>query len=174
LRETFLNAPQEITNNFYATYAPVQKYAENRLTPGDEIGIDIKIEVVPIAFKIYVRVMDVQESDNSFKMTFATLEGHTDAGYITFSGTFDKINGNIEFDIFNETRENHGMGYITRSGRAAQIDLWEDVLGNVRKFLGKKKEEVKMKEIIKIYEYDESKPMGKGKLKEEKTSEINE
>ena len=78
------------------------------------------------------------------------------------------------FSIFNETRENHGAGYVIFAGRPAQVDQWEDVMGNARKFLGKEKKDVQMQENIKTYKYDETQPMGKGKLTSDKTEKINE
>ena len=37
-------------------------------------------------------------------MTVATLEGHTDAGYITFSGAFDEKTGNLSFTLASLAR----------------------------------------------------------------------
>ena len=40
----------------------------------------IPVSVVPV----FVRVMDVIDKQQAFKMTFPTLEGHPEAGYVTF------------------------------------------------------------------------------------------
>ena len=177
LRDVFLTNPQNITNNSWATYSTVDKETPGMLVPNDNIKINFSAGyIVPILTTVFVRVMSVQpqKSDNSFEMTFATLEGHTDAGYITFSGSFNPETEEVTFNIFNETRDNHGMGHYTGLGRKIQIDQWEDVIGNVRAFLGKAKTESKMTENIKTYEYDGNQPMGKGKMVSEKTNKIDE
>jgi len=168
-RETFLKSPQKITNNFYATYKPAQQADPNTLTPGDEIQIDPML----VAFDVYVRVMDVRSADNSFRMTFATLEGHPEAGYVMFSGSFNEETGEIKFEVLTETRESYGLSRLGPS-RPMQKDQWEDVMGNARKFLGKEKKDVTMTENVKEYKYDENQPMGKGKLISDKTETIDE
>ncbi|MBA3706797.1 MAG: hypothetical protein H0W84_13125, partial [Bacteroidetes bacterium] len=111
-------------------------------------------------------------------MTYATLEGHTDAGYIIFSGIIDPKTNEITFTLVNETREVVGMGKLVSGSRSIQIDQWEDVIGNVKKFLGNdekgKTKVIEMVEKIKEYKYDENKPMGKGQIIKQTSEEINE
>lgn len=173
LRDTFLNTPQTFTNNFMATYKPVQKANSNILSPGDEIGINLQ-PATP--FPIFVRVMKVEKTDSYFQMTFATLEGHTDAGYITFSGVFDKKTGQMSIEIFNETRENYALAYPLDMGRTAQITQWEIVMGNIRKEIEKDpKNNNKVLEIIEHieeYKYSNDGVAGKGKLVDSHTEKI--
>jgi hypothetical protein len=130
------------------------------------------VPVIPCP--VFVRVMDVQDTDNSFKMTFATLEGHPEAGYVTFSGSFDEKTGVISFTVLTETREVIGISRIGPS-RSVQQEQWEIVIGNVRKNLGKDKKEVTETEHIEEYKFDATKPMGKGQKKPgDKTKIINE
>ncbi|ABQ03644.1 RHS repeat-associated core domain-containing protein [Flavobacterium johnsoniae] len=174
LRDTFLNAPQTFTNNFMATYKPVQKANSNILSPGDEIGINLQ-PATP--FPIFVRVMNVVKKDNSFEMTFATLEGHTDAGYITFSGVFNKRTGQMDINIFNETRENLAMAYPLDLGRGAQILQWKIVMKNIAKAIQQDPKNnntvIEITKHIEEYEYDESGTGGKGKLVESITEQID-
>lgn len=177
IKMTFLNSPQTITNNFWATYKPVQKANPSTLTPGDEIQIATHGPGIALS-PIYVRVMNVESNENSFSMTFATLEGHTDAGYITFSGILNPETGQIEFNIFNETRENIGATFGSGMSRSMQIDQWEDVMGNVKEFMGKNEEgkskTIEMVEHIQEFKYDETKPAGKGELVKSTTETIDE
>jgi hypothetical protein len=173
LRDTFLNAPQTFTNNFMATYKPVQKANSNILSPGDEVGINLQ-PATP--FPIFVRVMNVVKKDNYFEMTFATLEGHTDAGYITFSGVFNKKTGQMDINIFNETRENYALAYPLDFGRIAQITQWEIVMRNVQKAIEKdpkgNNKVLDIIEHIEEYKYDQASPGGKGKLVDSNTEII--
>ena len=120
---------------------------------------------------IFVRVIAVDNSNpNSFSMTFATLEGHTDAGYITFSGILNP-NGTIEINIFNVTRENIEGGLGLGMSRSIQQEQWKSVINNIINYLGKDKK-VDANAHIEEYKYDESKPNGCGDACGSTTEEI--
>lgn len=85
-------------------------------------------------FKDYVRFTNVQVSENSFSIKAATLYGHTDAGTIEFSGTFNPETGIIDFSIHNETTNNVGID-VVGSGRGAQTSQWKQVLNNVQDYV---------------------------------------
>jgi len=172
-KDEFLNTPQKITTNKYASYAADKKQDPKTLTPGDAIEIVPKVWYVPVAPPVYVRVMDVQNTQNSFKLTFATLEGHPEAGYVTFSGAFDEKTGDLFFSVLTETRQVYGLGKVAPS-RTVQQAQWEIVIGKARTALSKEKKDVIEKENIQEYKYDETKPMGKGKQIKNKTEAINE
>ncbi|WP_300564699.1 RHS repeat-associated core domain-containing protein [Flavobacterium sp.] len=170
LKNELLTAPQNITDNFYADYHIQQQKDPKGLSEGDEI----RINPIIVDFDVYVRVLNVDKDDpNKFSMVFATLYGHPEAGYVKFSGSFDSKTGQISFEVYTDTRESYGPSFFGPS-RMVQIDQWEDVMGTVREFLGKEKENTTMKEVIKVYEYDEDQPMGRGKLKSESTDVIDE
>jgi hypothetical protein len=174
LKEAFINSPQKITNNTFAKYSPVNGFDKKTLNEGDEIAIQPKIGVVPIApVPVYVRVIQIENNANSFKLTFATLEGHPEAGFVSFSGSIDEKTGEITVSILTETREVWGISKIGPS-RVLQKAQWEEVIGNIRESLGKEKKDVKESESIQEYKYDENKPMGKGEKKSDKTTVINE
>jgi len=174
-KETILNTPQKITNNLYANYSPYKKQDTKTLTPGDAIAILPMAAYIPVSMvPVFVRVMDVQKDDkNSFKMTFATLEGHPEAGYVTFSGSFDEETGDLTFSILTETRQVYGLSKIGPS-RGMQQSQWQIVIGHAREALGKEEKDVKEKQTIQTYEYDEEQPMGKGKMESNVEEEIHE
>ncbi len=112
-------------------------------------------------------------------MKFETLFGHADAGYITFTGILDPETNTITFEIFNETRSNHGVQSISlKFDRGAQQDQWENVISNVAKYfqtiLGKDfdKKSVKASEHIEEYNWNEL-DNNKGRFDWEDDSEID-
>jgi RHS repeat-associated protein len=173
----YVSCPQIINNNFYANYYPVSNNDEPRtdghpLKPGDNIKIDISGPLT----NCYVRVKTAEVLENSFVLTFQTLEGHVDAGEITFTGSFDPKTNIFTFSINNETRVNNGSATYL-GGRILQADQWEDVIGNVKEaYLQTGHDEkniIKMEEVISEYDWDESKSI-KGKLQSTKTQPIDE
>lgn len=173
-KETMLTDPGKITNNTYAKYWPIKAKGEEtkKLKEGDEIEILPKIGVVPIApVHVFVRIMQVDETNTSFEMTFATLEGHPEAGYVKFSGTFDEKTKTINANILTETREVWGISKIGPS-RTLQVSQWETVINNMRTSLGKEKKDVTARESIQVYKYKETEPMGKGEKKSDTTKNI--
>jgi RHS repeat-associated protein len=119
-------------NNSWASYKPMENTTDgdNQLGVGDHMDIDIMGGV----FKDYVRFTDVQVTENSFTIKAATLYGHTDAGTIEFSGTFNPETGVIDFSIHNITTNNVGTDLVG-FGRAAQTAQWKQVLNNVQTFI---------------------------------------
>ena len=104
-----------------------------------KIGDNMHIEITSLyKLDIYVRFTDIQVTENSFTIKAATLYGHTDAGTITFSGSFDPKTSKISFAIYNETTGNVGGDLITGIGRDAQQSQWTQVLNNVANYLGGK------------------------------------
>ena len=106
-------------------------------------------------------------------MTFATLEGYPEGVYVSFSGSFDEKAGEITFSVLTDTRQVYGLGQIGPS-RTVQESQWEIVIGNVREILGEEKKDVKESSNIQEFEYDENKPMGKGKQTKNETTTLNE
>ncbi len=132
-------------NNAWASYKPMENPndGDNQLAAGDHMDIDIMGGV----FKDYVRFTDIKVSENSFTIKAATLYGHTDAGTIEFSGTFNPETGIIDFSIHNVTTNNVGTD-LPGFGRMAQTAQWKAVLDNVQKFVnGDVKSKTLKKEI---------------------------
>jgi RHS repeat-associated protein len=139
LKKEFTTRPQTITNNWWATYTP----EDNNLAVGDHIKIDIRGPD-----NGDVRVADMRGDMMSFEMSFKTLEGHPEAGAITFSGSYtldENGVGTIEFEVFNITRLSLPPGSTLFMGagpalfsRYAQQDQWKEVIANFGDFMGKK------------------------------------
>jgi len=135
LKNAYLTNPGIVhnPNNGYAQYYPLKKDPKNKtLSVGDHMYIDITGP-----FNDYVRFTEIKVTDNSFYIKAATLSGHTDAGFISFSGSYDPATGIVNFSIYNETTNNLGLDALNpRSvGRSAQRSQWELVLNNVGSFL---------------------------------------
>ena len=150
LKEAYTTNPGIIhnPNNKLATYYPMENQSDkdNNLGVGDHMYIDIAGP-----FNDYVRFTEVNVNNNSFQIKAATLYGHTDAGTINFSGSFDPESGTINFSIQNETTNNIGMDASTLSlGRIAQETQWKTILNNSENYLGGKTESKTMTQEISI------------------------
>ena len=122
-------------NNSYAQYTPMKQ--SSTIQKDDHMKINVEGMGGVVNWDIYVRFTDVQVNENSFSITASTLYGHTDAGFINFSGSFDPETGNINFSIYNETTNNVGADAATICyGRMAQTSQWKIVLNNVESTLG--------------------------------------
>ncbi len=135
LKEAYTTDPGIIhnKNNSLATYYPLEnpKDDNNTLERGDHMYIDIAGP-----FNDYVRITQVVVTDYKFEITAATLFGHTDAGFIKFSGSIDPVTGVILFRIYNETTNNIGIDAATAGiGRWAQTTQWKTVLDNVEEYI---------------------------------------
>ena len=122
---------------------------------------------------IFVRVTDVDDKNpNSFSMTFKTLEGHTDAGFITFSGILNP-DGTMEVNIYNVTRENVEGGFGLDASRGIQQKQWKNVINNIANFIGKDKK-ISATSHVEEYKFDSTKEnkMGDAVGDNSKTEEI--
>ncbi|HEY1193218.1 SpvB/TcaC N-terminal domain-containing protein [Flavobacterium sp.] len=147
-KETFTTNPGKITTNTFATYTLIDRDGNGKLSKNDHIDIDI---MGPDDAS--VRVNSVSSSSNSFSANFITLEGHTDAGYIFFTGSFK--NGTVTFEINNTTRTNTDMGLIGAPivSRAAQKAQWRRVMANFGDFFKKPVSSATQK--ISEYDYND-------------------
>jgi RHS repeat-associated protein len=119
-------------NNEHAYYVPLKKAPT--INVGDNMKITVSAAYGIVQEDIYVRFTNVTVTKNTFNITAATLEGHTDAGFINFSGSFDPQTGTISFTIHNETTNNVGLDLIGY-GRIVQTTQWKVVLNNVENYL---------------------------------------
>ncbi len=177
LKDEFLHNPQKFTNNSMATYQPItqkkdESGKEEELKKGDVIMIKLNEMPGELFAPIFVRVIDVKNDEKSFSMTFATLEGHTDAGTITFSGILNP-DGTIEVKIYNATRENVEFGFGVGWSRDIQQKQWKQVMKNIINFFEKDKKASAVAHIEE-FKYDENQKNGCGEqcTEETKTEEI--
>jgi len=146
LRSTFRDSPQKILSNSKADFQPVDGEG-NRLEKADlKKGSYLEIGIAGPMNNSLVKVTDEDNSDDKFSYTFRTLEGHIEAGQITFSASKDK-NGNITFGINSTSKVDMGMAPEGFS-RNQQAKSWQEVLTNAVKYLQgtETKREVKTKE----------------------------
>jgi hypothetical protein len=80
-----------------------------------------------------VKVTDEQSDDSGFSFTFGTLEGHIEAGEITFSANQNK-DGSITFGINSTSKVDYGMA-PEGFARDQQQQSWQEVLTNVVQYL---------------------------------------
>lgn len=141
LKEVYTTNPGIIHNigNKYAQYDVLnQSKGKGTAQVGDNMHIEVTDPVLSIKLDVYVRFTDIQVTKNTFDITAATLYGHTDAGTINFSGSFDPNTKITSFSIQHETTTNFGID--PGVGRWAQDKQWKLVLDNVGNFLGGKVE----------------------------------
>jgi RHS repeat-associated protein len=137
--EAFTTDPGQVTNNFWAKYETDDRDKSGGLSAGDIININI---FGPDNGS--VRVDSVSASKKHFQATFQTLEGHPEAGSITFTAvhtTNAKGEGTMLFQVANVTRQSLGgaeaLPGAIEFGRWAQVDQWKIVMANVGAYLGK-------------------------------------
>lgn len=133
LRTAFRDSPQKILSNSKADFQAVDGEG-NRLEKADlKKGSYIKIDIFGPMNNSYVKVTDEESDSDKFSYTFRTLEGHIEAGQITFSASKDK-NGNITFGIKSTSKVDMGMAPEEFS-RSQQAKSWQEVLTNAVKYL---------------------------------------
>jgi RHS repeat-associated protein len=118
-------------NNKWANYEVIKN--GELVAVGDHMKITVS--AMGVDLDIYVRFTEVEIKENSFQVTAATLYGHTDAGFITFSGSFDPNTGLTSFSIYNKTTNNVGLD-LFGVGRNAQDAQWKQVLNNAELVAG--------------------------------------
>jgi len=133
LRSTFRDSPQDVLSNSKATFQPVDKNGNDLTKANLGIGSDIEIAIDGPMNNSAVRVTGAESDDNSFSYTFGTLEGHIEAGEISFSASTDK-NGNITFGINSTSKVDMTLAPDGFS-RKQQAKSWQEVLTNVVNYL---------------------------------------
>lgn len=102
------------------------------------VGEDLAIRIRG-AGECGVRV--VHRDDNSF--TLLTLEGHPEAGRITF-GAYPNDEGDVVFHIRSRARASSSLRYVEflALGDAMQTNTWADFINNVAATIGCEPEEI--------------------------------
>ena len=135
LRSTFRDSPQDVLNSDTASFRPIDKKGNDLEKANLQIGSDIEIDIDGPMNNSAVRVTGAEEGeDGSFSFTFGTLEGHIEAGNITFSANQDE-DGNISFSINSVSKLDVGLG-PEKYMRRKQKESWLQVLTNVVNYLG--------------------------------------
>jgi RHS repeat-associated protein len=133
LKSTFAKDPGLLTTNPMATYKLIDRDGSGGTSINDHIDIDI---IGPDNGSVIIQ--DFAANDSGFVAKFATLEGHTDAGWIYFSAIYNAKSKDLTFSINNTTRTNTGLSATLVApivSRAAQKRQWKIVMSNVVKFL---------------------------------------
>lgn len=122
--ETFEEFPPAALVQFARTCEPGRS-----LRVGDELDIDIRM-----AGKCAVRVVHA----DACSLTLATLEGHPEAGRITF-GAYRHEGGDVVFHIRSRARSSNRAKYLgfLMMGEAMQTNTWLDFINAVANRVGK-------------------------------------
>jgi RHS repeat-associated protein len=141
LYTTFKQRPQELLNNSKAEFQPVDGNGNKLDNANLKVGSNIEVDIDGPMNNSYVRVTDEQTTKNGFSLTFSTLEGHIEAGAITFSVNQGK-EGDITFSINSTSKVDQGAASLFKGfARNQQKQSWLEVLDNIGKyFQGKEKD----------------------------------
>src|SRR5690554_6477657 len=170
LKELFTKDPGSINDNLLAEYSLVDFDGDGRVSVGDHVDIDI---MGPDNGSVVVQ--DVAANDSGFMAKFATLEGHTDAGWIYFGAFYDEGKQELIYTINNTTRTNTNMSLVgfgapILASRRAQQNQWQRILGNVSNILGISPTSASMN--VKTYKYQDY-IQGKAPTNERSTNILN-
>lgn len=140
LKSDFSQNPESFLSNSKATFNhPV----DGKGSPSDfEKGNYIKIDINGPLNNSYVKIMEINESENNLNAKFQTMEGHIEKGIIQFNLT-QYNDGKIGFTITSKSDVDMGALKLIKKGenyaRDQQKQSWQEVLKNVSNFLGGKK-----------------------------------
>ena len=138
LKSTFEDRPQDVLSNSKATFQPVDKDGNKLEKANLTVGSDIDIAIFGPLNNSSVRVTDKESNESGFSFTFQTLEGHVEAGEITFSANKDE-EGSIKFSINSVSKvDQFAASMMEDFARSEQSKSWQEVLTNVVNFLGGK------------------------------------
>ncbi|HEY0651751.1 MAG TPA: SpvB/TcaC N-terminal domain-containing protein [Chryseosolibacter sp.] len=153
LKGLFTSDPGSVNDNKLATYQLVDMDGDGVVSVNDHVDIDI---YGPDNGSVVVQ--DVAANATGFVAKFATLEGHTDAGWIYFGAFYDEKTQTLTYTINNTTRTNTDMtlvlGIPLAVSRGAQQNQWKRVLGNVARILNGNLTSASM--TITEYDYSDS------------------
>jgi len=139
-KSSFKEGPHKFLTNSKATFnSPVD---EERKPSKFVVGSFIKINIEGPMNDAYVKVTNMEESNDYMSATFVTMEGHVEKGKITFR--LYNEGENIKFSLSEVD-----MGLAPEKyAREQQTKSWNEVLSNISAYLGG--EEVKKEsEIVK-------------------------
>jgi RHS repeat-associated protein len=150
LKTLFITDPGNINDNALADYELIDRDGSGGVSIKDHIDIDI---LGPDNGSVMVQ--DVAANNTGFMAKFATLEGHTDAGWMFFGATYDEKAGQLTVKINNTARTNSDASLLGGPlvSRAAQQEQWKIVLSNVGDILGEKPISASM--TITEYDYND-------------------
>ncbi len=139
LRSTFRSSPQNVLSNSKATFQPIDGDGNRLENANLGVGSIIGIAIGGPLNDSKVKVTGEESSENHFSYTFGTLEGHVEAGEITFSATQNE-DGSISFGINSTSKVDNGTAnmfpIIESIARDKQEQSWQEVLTNIVNYLG--------------------------------------
>ncbi len=136
LRSTFKDKPQSILSNSKAEFQPVDGDGNKLEHANMHEGSYMEIAIPGPLNNSTVKETGETSDANGFSMTFGTLEGHVEAGQITFSATQNK-DGSVTFGINSTSKVDSGYTKLFAEGtaREKQAQSWNEVLTNAVKYL---------------------------------------
>ncbi len=144
LKSNFKSAPQNLLSNSKAIFnSPVDgEDKPSQFKEGAFIFIEIGYNILGIDVDLndgYIKVKDIEESENELSATFVTLEGHIEKGIINFKLSQSE-NGNVNFEINSSSEVDQGVAKLLLEGvvRSGQQNSWKEVLNNFTKQTGGK------------------------------------
>lgn len=141
LKTQFITDPGLVNDNLIADYELVDRDESGGVSVNDHVDIGIGAPGLGVSVDdSSVIVQDVAANDTGFMAKFATLDGHSDAGWIFFAAFYNESEGTLTYRINNTTRTNTHMSAIGGPlvSRVMQQLQWKIVLSNVADILGKK------------------------------------
>ncbi|MDQ1637294.1 MAG: hypothetical protein QOF62_633 [Pyrinomonadaceae bacterium] len=165
----FMTNPGTVTNNAWATYWLIDRDKSGNASYRDKIWIDIAGPD-----NADVRIESISSTKNSLYAHFVTLAGHTDAGFISFTGQYDAQENVLTFTIDNTTRTNSEIFQFLGAypfSRYGQEDQWQAVLANIGDVLGKKI--MSARQTISEYDYNDY-TKKQGELEWEESKDITD
>ena len=126
MKDLFTTTPEKILSNDKAEFKPIPKEGSDQFKL--EVGANIRINIDLFMNNSFVRVTKLTSTDTKISATFTTLEGHVEAGVITFS-IEDLGDGKFAFTINGVSQVDYTMvtdGYA----REQQAASWFEVLQN--------------------------------------------
>jgi hypothetical protein len=119
-------APSQLITHLREHFCELPPEALVKFTPrsGMSLGSELDIAIVP-AHRACVRMVH----DDAQSFTLATLEGHPEAGRITF-GAYRNPKGDVIFHIRSRARSSSTPGYpgFLAIGDAMQTNTWTDFI----------------------------------------------
>ena len=127
--------PGKIINNPIAKYDLIDRDGSYGVTVGDHLDIEL-------GDNGSVVVGSVEVDDNYISVTVYTLKGHPDAGYNTFSASYNKENNTMTWTTENYSRTNMDVPVIGdfagwSFGRPLQKLQWRVVIDMVQLYIDK-------------------------------------
>jgi RHS repeat-associated protein len=134
-KSDFVENPQDFLTNSKATFSSPVDGDGNK--SDFKKGNFINITIAGIFTNNYVKVVGMENKENSLTTTFGTMEGHMEKGKITFKLSENK-DGSITFSIDSQSEIDNPLikTFGEDRARSEQRESWKEVLNKIEKYLG--------------------------------------